>query len=221
MITTEVPGVPLADTSSPATAPAVVEEAGTDLALLNNVPVDGFGWVRRRGRQWPLQAEHPTYPPFVTSYLPEPWPGSLTSLFPTRILDAIQDLIEHERSHPPARAVLAHGDFDATAIFCARGRYTGLIDFGEIRGTELLFDLGHFHLHDQEAVPAALLPALLIGYQRVRPLPPDHSQAIRRSAILLGLRQLCRWLGPSRSYPLDHPAVTHRAQRINQLVAQH
>jgi hypothetical protein len=37
---------------------------------------------------------------------------------------------------------------------------------------------------------------------------------------LLGLRQLCRWLGPPRGHPLDHPAVTHRARRINQLVAQ-
>jgi hypothetical protein len=37
------------------------------------------------------------------------------------------------------------------AIFCATGHYTGLIDFGEIGGAEPLFDLGHFHLHNQEA----------------------------------------------------------------------
>lgn len=217
MITAEVPGNSLAEISAPAVASAVVEEAGADLALLNQVPVDGFGWVRRRGRRWPLQAEHGTYPPFATSYLPSPWPGPLTPLFATPILDAIEDLIEHERQRPAAQALLAHGDFDVTQIFCADGRYTGLIDFGEIRGTEPVFDLGHFCLHDQET---ALLPALLTGYQRVRPLPADHEQSVRRSAILLGLRQLCRWLGPPRGYPLDHPAVTHRARRISQLVAQ-
>lgn len=220
MITTEVPGISLAEISSPTLAASAVEKAGADLAVLNQVPVDGFGWVQRRGRRWPLHAEHPTYTPFAISYLPSPWPGPLTSLFATPILDTIEDLIEHERHQPPAQALLAHGDFDITQIFCADGRYTGLIDFGEIRGTEPLFDLGHFYLHDQETIPTALLPALLTAYQRVQPLPADHEQSIRRSAILLGLRQLCRWLGPLRSYPLDHPAVTHRAKRINQLAAQ-
>ena len=31
-------------------------------------------------------------------------------------------------------AVLAHGDFDPTHVFAARGTYAGIIDFGEIRG---------------------------------------------------------------------------------------
>jgi Ser/Thr protein kinase RdoA (MazF antagonist) len=221
MITTEVPGLCLAGIPEPELATSIVEEAGSDLAALNQMPVDGFGWVRRRGRQWPLQAEHATYPPFGTSYLPQRWPGPLTSLFPIQVLDTIEALIDHQRRQAPAHAVLAHGDFDVSAIFCAEGRYTGLIDFGEIRGTEPLFDVAHFHLHDQEVIPIALLHALLVGYQRVQPLPADHEQSIRRSAILLGLRQLCRWLGPPRHYPLDHSAVTYRAQRINQLVTQH
>jgi Ser/Thr protein kinase RdoA (MazF antagonist) len=129
--------------------------------------------------------------------------------------------VEHERINRRTTAVLAHGDFDLTPIFCAAGRYTGLIDFGEIRGAEPLFDLGHFHLHDQESSPAVLLPALLRGYQRVQALPAGHQEDIRRSAIRLGLRQLCRWLGPPRHYPLDNPAVTHRARRIDELIAQH
>jgi aminoglycoside phosphotransferase (APT) family kinase protein len=140
-------------------------------------------------------------------------------VFATPVLDTIEAMIERERGRPLARGVLAHGDFDVTAIFCAGGRYTGLIDFGEIRGTEPLFDLAHFHLHDREKIPVALLPALLDGYQRIQRLPADHEQSIRRSAILLGLRQLCRWLGPPRRFPVDHPAVTHRARRINELAA--
>ncbi|MEE6257828.1 phosphotransferase family protein [Plantactinospora sonchi] len=217
MITTEVPGVPLAGVAAPARAASIVEAAGADLAVLNQVPVDGFGWVRRSGRRWPLQAEHASYPPFVTSYLPAPWPGPLASLFATPLLDALEDLVADERRQPPTRARLAHGDFDLDQIFCADGRYTGLIDFGEIRGTELTFDLGHFCLHDRTT--PALLPALLTGYQRVQPLPADHLRSIRRSAILLALRQLCRWLGPPRHLPLDHPGVTNRARRIGELVS--
>jgi Ser/Thr protein kinase RdoA (MazF antagonist) len=217
-ITTEVPGTSLAETAcSPGVARAVVEEAGADLAVVNAVAVDGFGWVRRRGRGWPLRAEHDGYLPFLTSDLPADWPGPLRSLFSARVLDAIEAMLDHERSRPPARALLAHGDFDATAIFCSDGRYTGIIDFGEIRGAERLFDLGHFHLHDGERVATRLLPALLRGYRRVAPLPPGHASAIRRSAVLLGLRQLCRWLGPARGYGLDHPAVARRAARIREL----
>jgi Ser/Thr protein kinase RdoA (MazF antagonist) len=217
MVTTEVPGTSLAEVSSPAVARSVAEAAGEDLAVLNQVLVDGFGWIRRHGPGWPLHAEHRTYQPFVTSHLPAVWPGPLASLFPTSVLDAIEGMLEHERLRPPAGAWLAHGDFDVTAIFWAGGRYTGLIDFGEIRGAEPMFDLGHFHLHDRETVPVRLLPALLDGYRRVQPLPSGHDQSMRRSAVLLGLRQLCRWLGPTRGYRLDHPAVVHRATRISHL----
>jgi aminoglycoside phosphotransferase len=217
LITTQVPGVSLTEISSPTVAAAVVEEAGVDLALINQLPVDGFGFVRRRGHGWPLQAEYADYSSFVVSLLPQPWPGPLASLFTTHTLAAIEDAIDQERARPRSQAMLAHGDFDATAIFCADGHYTGLIDFGEIRGAEPLFDLGHFHLQDQEAHGAALLPALLRGYQRIGTLPADREQSLERSAILLGLRQLSRWLGPPRNHPLDHPAVTDRARRINEL----
>jgi len=218
LITTEVAGGPLAESAcSDEVARAVVDEAGEDLAVVNRVIVDGFGWVRRRGTRWPLQAEHPSYPPFLTSSLPAPWPGPLGSLFTGSVLDAIEGMLKLERARPPARGQLAHGDFDTTAIFCSGGRYSGVIDFGEIRGAEPMFDLGHFQLHDQEHLPSRLLPALLGGHRRVAALPSDHERSICRSAVLLGLRQLCRWLGPPRGYPLDHPAVAHRAARIRQL----
>jgi aminoglycoside phosphotransferase (APT) family kinase protein len=221
LITTEIRGAPAADISDPALAASIVEQAGADLAIINQIPVDGFGFVRRRDRRWPLQAEYPHYESFLISFLPQPWPGPLASLFDDAALTVLEDLLEHERTSRRTAAILSHGDFDLTPVFCVGGRYTGLIDFGEIRGTEPLFDLGHFHLHDQETHPAVLLPAQLRGYPRVQPLAPDHQHDIRRSAILLGLRQLCRWLGPPRHHPLDNPAVTHRARRINELIAQH
>jgi len=216
MITTEITGAPLTPTSSPELARAVIEEAAADIAVINQQPVEGFGWIRRAGAGWPLRAEHPTYPTFLTSDLPQPWPGPLTSLFSIVTIDAITKLIEQQRRRPPAAARLAHGDFDLSAIFCANGHYTGLIDFGEIQGTEPLFDLGHFHLHDQESHPTALLPVLLHGYQQIVPLAADHEESIRRSAVLLGLRQLSRWLDqPGRQW-----LITDRVQRINELIEQ-
>ncbi len=220
LVTTEIPGRSLAETASPAAARSVATQAGADLARLNQVPVDGFGWVRRSGPGWPLRAEHAAFHPFLVSELPQPWPGPLTALFTAAELDAVEALVEDAAAHPPATAHLAHGDVDVSPIFCVEDRYTGLIDFGEIRGTEPEFDLGHFLLHDTETLPTALLPAVLDGYRQVHPLPPDHLESIRRSAVLLGLRQLCRWLGPPRDRPLDHPAVTSRARRIGELLTR-
>jgi Ser/Thr protein kinase RdoA (MazF antagonist) len=214
-ITAEVPGGSLAASScTPEVARAVVADAGEDLAMINRVSVDGFGWVRRSGPGWPPAAEHPSYRAFLTSYLPADWPGPLESIFSAGVLTAVEAMLGDERARPPAAARLAHGDFDATAIFCAGGRYTGVIDFGEIRGAEAAYDLGHFHLHDRERVPIRLLPALLDGYGRVSPPPDEH--AIRRSAVLLGLRQLCRWL--ARGYAPDRPMVRQRVARLRELV---
>jgi len=220
LVTEEVPGVALAECTSATAARSVAEQAGADLAVLNQVPVDGFGWVQRTGPGWPLRAEHATYGPFLVSELPRPWPGVLPALFSTAELEAIGGLVEEAARRSPGSAHLAHGDFDVSPVFCVGSRYTGLIDFGEIRGTELEFDLGHFDLHDGETLPTLLLPALLSGYQQVHPLPADHLQSIRRSAVLLGLRQLCRWLGPPRHRALDHPAVTSRAERLRELLAR-
>nr|WP_240895933.1 phosphotransferase [Kineococcus siccus] len=217
LLTTEVPGVSLAEVRDRAVAARVVADAGADLAVLNGVAVDGFGFVRREGARWPLQAEHPTHAAFVVEHLPDPWPGPLAGLFDVARLDRLAQLVSEERARALPSAVLAHGDADVTPVFCRDGRYTGLIDLGEARGAEAAFDLGHFLLHDGETLPWPLLPDLLRGYASVR--PPPAAEQVHRSAVLLGLRQLCRWLGPPRSRPLDHPAVLDRARRLRALLA--
>ena len=218
LITTEVPGAPLAQESSARAAASVARAAGRDLAIVNQVAVQGFGWIRRDGPVWPLAAELATYAEFVTSYLPDDWQGKRGLLFSDVELGDLEELIDTEQRRELLHGQLAHGDFDVTAIFQEDGQYTGLIDFGEIRGTEPLYDLGHFHLHDGETFPALLLQHLLEGYREVVDLPPDYPEQIRRSAILLGLRQLCRWISPERGRPVDHPSVRHRAKRIVELV---
>ena len=218
LITTEMPGQPLAQASSPIAAASVARAAGRDLAILNQVAVEGFGWIRRDGPEWPLTAELQAYSEFVTSYLPNDWPGALRSLFPATELDSIGRMITTEKQRYLLHGQLSHGDFDVTPIFQQHGVYTGLIDFGEIRGTEPFFDLGHFYLHEGETLPVPLLDHLLQGYREVVRLPSDYMEQIRCSAILLGLRQLCRWISAEQRVPLDHPKVTYRAKRISELL---
>jgi Ser/Thr protein kinase RdoA (MazF antagonist) len=218
LIMGEIAGEPLAQCRDQRAGRRVAHAAGRELAVLNGIGVAGFGWVRRRPPVWPLRATFRDYGEFVVSYLPDPWPGPLAALFPASELDRLWELVADERRRELEGAWLAHGDFDTGPIFQDDGRYTGLIDFGEIRGTEPLFDLGHFLLQERERTPIPLLGDLVSGYGEVVDLPAGHEELIRRSAVLLGLRQLSRWLGPFRNLPPDHPAATGRAARLRQLL---
>jgi aminoglycoside phosphotransferase (APT) family kinase protein len=133
-----------------AAARAVARAAGRDLAVVNSLVVDGWGWIQRKAGGWPLQGRWDGCCDFVMSKLPSPWPGALSTVLSAAELDALAVLFEREGKLDRAEARLAHGDFDVTPIFQHEGQYTGLIDFGEIRGTEPTFDLGHFFLHDTE-----------------------------------------------------------------------
>jgi Ser/Thr protein kinase RdoA (MazF antagonist) len=155
--------------------------------------------------------------------LPEPGPssgcpGALRDAFGPHQLDALHDLAAAEQDRPLRVGHLAHGDLDVTHVYAHAGRYSGIIDFGEMRGADPYFDLGHFLLHDGETRPARLFSSFLNGYCQVSPLPEGHIEAIRASAILLGLRQLSRWLGPERAYPLSRPLVQRRIADLSNLL---
>lgn len=217
MITTEVRGQSLEHAPSLEAARAVARRAGEELALVNQVEVQGFGFVRRDEMSWPLVAEFSDYADFVSSYLADPWPGALSSLFDPSDLSALETLVEAERSRTLGSGQLAHGDFDVTQIFHVGGHYAGLIDFGEMRGAEPLFDLGHFLLHDCETYPEPLIGHLISGYQEISPLPADFTLGILQSGILLGLRQLCRWMA---RYPSPTGASIRRALRLKEMLGQ-
>ncbi len=188
--------------------------AGRDAALINAIEVEGFGWLRRDGSPG-LRAELACYADFVASDLPGRWPGWLAGAFTAGELHALQAVVGQERQRPVRRAHLAHGDFDATHIWLDdHGRYAGIIDFGEMRGADRHFDLGHFLLHDRAARSVPLFEDFLAGYAEAAALAEDHRDLIRRSAIVSGLRQLSLWLGPGRN---DSPASGRAGLRATQL----
>jgi aminoglycoside phosphotransferase (APT) family kinase protein len=217
MIMTEVPGRSIAQDGTDDQARRAAVAAGRDVGVINSVPVSGFGWLRRDGSEQ-LTAELPSYGQFAVSYLPQPWPGRLREVFDQRQLDALHGLVTGEQDTPLGGGHLAHGDLDVTHIYAHAGRYSGIIDFGEMRGADVNFDLGHFLLHDGETRPASLFSSFLTGYLQVSPLPDGHRQAIRVSAILLGLRQLSRWLSPERGYPPEKPLVQLRVTELANLL---
>ncbi|HEU5382839.1 MAG TPA: aminoglycoside phosphotransferase family protein [Ktedonobacteraceae bacterium] len=198
MITTEIKGRPLSQSStlSKAQMEEIVREAGKDLARLNTVRVEGFGWVQRDSPTLqPLRAAWSTHRAFALEY----WEADVAYLAKHVLQYSEAPLLERALSRYDSwldceQGYLAHGDFDTTHIYQDQGRYTGIIDFGEIRGASSWYDLGHFHVHDGELLPFHLLPALMRGYQGVAPLSPDHEQHARFAGLLINMRALVRSL---------------------------
>jgi aminoglycoside phosphotransferase (APT) family kinase protein len=176
MLTTAVPGASL-DDAKPEDPASVLFAAGADLARINQVAVEGFGWIRRND---PLPsrlfASHPTWDAFAADLTSHP----LDRWFDPATCSRIAELASIQPPDP-THAVLAHGDFDTSHIFALDGRYSGIIDFGETRGAEPTYDLGHLALH----APAAL-PFILQGYAPVTPLAQHASLQIAASAIRIG-----------------------------------
>jgi aminoglycoside phosphotransferase (APT) family kinase protein len=192
MLVREIPGDEVGHRPVGSVTRGVLIEAGRQLAVINSVTVDGFGWIRRDqpevGR---LQAEHAAYRTFLLEHLE----GDLASLVGSVLTEAEVAAIRtavgyHEDWLDVPGAHLAHGDFDATAIFRRDGRFTGIIDFGEMRGTDRWYDLGHFRMHDGETYPAPLLDWLVEGYRLAAQLADNYAQRISFASLLIGVRTL-------------------------------
>jgi Ser/Thr protein kinase RdoA (MazF antagonist) len=168
-------------------------DPGRQLALIHTIPVEGFGWIRRdRPDATRLQATLPTLQAFALDELSVHL-ATLNGVLTAAELRAVDRIVANGTTLLSAKnATLVHGDFDTTHIFHNRGVYSGIIDFGEIRGADPFYDLGHFALHDGERIPARVLPFLLAGYSEVTPLPSDTMQRVRLWSLLIGIRALAR-----------------------------
>jgi aminoglycoside phosphotransferase (APT) family kinase protein len=177
----------------PADPAPVFVGVGADLARINQLPVEGFGWIDRTDPlPTRLTAPFTRWADFAAELTSQPLDGWFEPALLAR-LDALARLEPPD----PAHAVLAHGDFDTSHIFAQAGRYSGIIDFGEIRGAEATFDLGHLSLHAPEA-----FPFVLQGYSSVTPITEDAMLQIAASAIRIG------WFRLTQSSARTNPPYT-------------
>ncbi|HEY8283160.1 MAG TPA: aminoglycoside phosphotransferase family protein [Chloroflexota bacterium] len=212
LVTTEIRGESVRHVPANATREEVLRAAGRDLAEINRIPVDGFGWITRDGgSRARLEAAYPTNRSFMLDQLDDRLDQPRDGILTRPEVGRIRAIIADRNSWLDAdHAYLAHGDFDLTHIYQRNGQYTGIIDFGEIRGTAPLYDLGHFQLHDGETVPERLLPSLLDGYREVADLPEDYEQRISFASLLIGIGALARSL---RHGPTDYSHYLTQAIR--------
>lgn len=197
MVTTEIAGAPVSGYGAGEGLSRILAEAGRDLAVINGVPVDGFGWIRRDAALGDaLAGERATFREFALEHFARDSALLGAGALRREEVAAIERIVvERDAWFDGGRAWLAHGDFDATHIYQCDGRYTGIIDFGEIRGADRWYDLGHFNLHDGERLPVRALPFLLAGYREVAPLPDDGEARIEFVSLLIGVRGLARYVG--------------------------
>jgi hypothetical protein len=191
MLTTAIAGQAI-DSARPRQVRQIIREAGSELAWLNRLPVRGFGWVVRSSVAVDgLYGEYSTCQEWLIQHFEAP----LHTFCQSRLLSpadsravqaALVEAIELFEAEP---AVLAHGDFDTTHIYCQEGRYTGIIDFGEIRGTPWFYDIGHFWIENSD-----LLPPLLEGYAQAAAIPDDYERPISLAGLLIAARRLGRSL---------------------------
>lgn len=212
MLVREIGGEPLAGVEGIDLAP-ILRAAGRDLALINAVAVEGFGWIRRDEPVWPPRGEDVTYEAFVD--------GGAASL--AVLADRISTGVarralaarfgEARADDPPSR--LAHGDFDATHLYQRGGRYTGVIDLGEMRGAEPHHDLAFFLVQHPDG---AMLGDLLAGYAEVAALPGDLEARLRRSATVIVATQLCRWIARDGVESMGRPSGQWWLARLDALL---
>jgi aminoglycoside phosphotransferase (APT) family kinase protein len=214
MVVREIEGLPLAASAAEEPA-AILRAAGRDLARINAVAVDGFGWIRKEAALWPVRGEHDTYRSFVQDAA-RSVPAVADLVLEPRERDTVAALFAEALAEEPASR-LAHGDFDATHIYHRAGRYTGVIDLGEMRGTEGWYDLAYFHVQDLGSVLSA---ELWSGYAEVATLPADLAVRVHRSAVMIAATQLARWLDRDGPGAMDRPAGTWWVGRLRELLAE-
>ena len=101
--------------------------------------------------------------------------------------------VNYLRIHPEPGATFA-AEAAVHRRLGARTVYSGIIDFGEIRGAHWLYDLGHFAVEGER-----LLPHLLEGYGEITPLTAADLHTLRLTSLLIAARRIGRRLQQQRT----------------------
>ena len=201
-LTSHVVGTPLADIEAGPWLPALAADVGRVLACINRIPVRGCGWAYALEKNGMPIGEHSSRSEWTREYIGSVRVVRESGVLDTALINALEPAIEQwTRIQGRATAALAHGDFDTTHVYVdpGSGKLTGVIDLGELRGADPLYDLGHLLLHDGEVGRPVLFPHILNGYAEMAPLPDDAMDQLRLQALVIGTRALAVQLGRAPS----------------------
>ncbi len=208
-LTSSMPGIPLSAWSNPI-PDRTIEAVAADLVRFNAIPVAGYGWIDGVMADSMLFAEHETRAAWVSEYRTAAESVIAAQIFAGPIASALSATVQEWCDLLPkqSHAFLAHGDFDPSHIYVdpVTGWYQGLIDLGEIRGADPLYDLGHLLAHAFDS------PALDVAHQIIRAsaaIRPIDDHELHLQAIAIATRAL--------GIQLTRPANAYRASLITRL----
>ncbi|WP_199615415.1 aminoglycoside phosphotransferase family protein [Paenibacillus alkalitolerans] len=191
MLVKEIHGSSVEACSSMNEYEGILFEAGKQIAILNKVKVDGFGPIKRGKEEYgiALRGEKNSLHDYIYEYLDEDlfllsenvFNKNVTSRIKSTLNTGTAQMLSHQ-------SYLSHGDFDDSHIFFHNGKFTGIIDFGEIEGNSPLYDLGHYKMHDGRRY--AGYHSLVKGYNEVKALTYDDQIEIDLWALWIGVRRL-------------------------------
>lgn len=221
MIIEEIPGKPLSEYNDWQEMDQIFIEAGKDLAKIHSIPVDGFGWIERESKEnkefKKLKGPFKNYSDYYFHWLDR----DLKRLVDKDILtikeaDQVKKLkTKFEKYLDYDQAVLTQGDSTICHIYCDQGKYTGMIDFGGMRGASPYFDLGHFLYFSGQT--DKVFPKLIEGYQTVNPLPKDYQLRVDIEGVLISIFKLS-WIIVHLPENLpDHGAIPKLKKSISVL----
>jgi Ser/Thr protein kinase RdoA (MazF antagonist) len=188
MLVEEIPGNSVEDDWPKEHLRDILRDAGRQLARIHTIRVEGFGWVDKNSYDT-LKGEKGSFDDYFNEHLDSDIETLGQYPFSDDDRKRIADLmVAARRLLNVPDAVLVHGDYDVSHIFHAAGKYSGVIDFGEIRGNSRLFDLATFIGFYQDR---SLYSYLLEGYREAVHLTDEDLYA----AELMALFMLLRFLG--------------------------
>jgi aminoglycoside phosphotransferase (APT) family kinase protein len=187
MLVDEIKGTCIEDDYPQNNLKTILHEAGRQLALIHSVPVDGFGWIDRNSYD-KLKGEKHSFDEYFTEYLNNDLQAlNLFDFSDAERLQITDLMLTAKEILNVEKAVLVHGDFDISHIFHSEGSYSGIIDFGEIRGNNPMFDLATFAGFYQDRKNYSYL---LEGYSEITPLTKQDLYAADLMALFIILRFL-------------------------------
>lgn len=197
LITSEILGKPISANSE--NLEEILEYAGEELGIINSIPVKSFGYFD--------DTPYEKYEDFLFRNFEEKV-NTLTSIGLITNSQKKNLLTLGERYRKLAseirRPYLSHGDFDFSQIFESDGKYSGIIDFGDIRGSSQFHDLSHFCTVEQDSY----LKPLLRGFKKIVNMPTNWADFINMEVLGICVSRL-NWIirdTPERILT-DHPAV--------------
>jgi aminoglycoside phosphotransferase (APT) family kinase protein len=186
LLLTAIPGISLRDSPLAFQSAPVLIAAGRELALLNQIPLAGFGWMNRQLPGNPATGAFAHHRDYVQQQLEQPLHSLRTSTLLTAAdVRAIETLLE--RSAPQLtiqQGFLVHGDLSPAHIFHHGAQFTGMID-PDLKVSHPLYDLGHVRVLYPD-----VFVHLVTGYETVRRLTEDDQQQIRLWSVIIATRKL-------------------------------